>query len=149
MICFRQSRWKLFAATLLFAAWTLALGFIAFVMAHMGGLWPYAGLAATTPLVIAFGVVAFMNAMSFSRPATLTLDDKRLVFTTWRRTETIAREDIAGFIVLSPNSALRSPACEKKTGVRKIVSFGRNWEKSPEEIVSTVADAFHHDSETG
>lgn len=140
MICYRQSRWKLFSATLLFAAWTLALGFIAFVMAHMGGLWPYAGLAALTPLVIAFGVVAFMNAMSFSHPATLTLDDKHLVFTTWRRSETIAREDIADFMVLSPTSALRSPACEKKTGVRKITSFGRAWEKTPEEMVEAMRE---------
>lgn len=141
MICFRQSRIKLALVTVLFAAWTLALGFMAFVTAYLGGLWPYVGLSALTPLAIAFGIAAFMSAMGFVHPATLTLDDTSLVFKTWRRSETIARADIAEFLVLSPTSAMRSPACEKKTGTRKFVSFGRNWEKKPEEMVEAMQDA--------
>jgi hypothetical protein len=135
MTCFRQSRLKLFAVTALFAAWTVAFAFMAFVSAYMNGLWPYVGLSALTPLAIAFAVATFMNAMSLATPATLTLDNETLVFKTWRHTEAIARADIADFMVIPPTAALRSPACEKKTGPRKFVSFGRWWEKTPEEIV--------------
>jgi hypothetical protein len=138
MICFRQSRLKLIAATVLFAAWDVAFAFMAFVSAYLTGLWPYVGLSALVPLAVAFAVAAFMTAMSFAAPATLTLDDGRLVFKTWRRTEDIAVTDIAGFMVIPPTAALRSPACEKKTGPRKFVSFGRWWEKSPEEIVAAL-----------
>ncbi|GAA0559953.1 hypothetical protein [Rhizomicrobium electricum] len=138
MICFRQSRLKLIAATVLFAAWAVAFAFMAFVSAYLTGLWPYVGLSALVPLAAAFAIAAFMTAMSFATPATLTLDDGRLVFKTWRRTEDIALADIAGFMVIPPTAALRSPACEKKTGPRKFVSFGRYWEKTPEEIVAAL-----------
>jgi hypothetical protein len=140
MICFRQSRLKLIAATVLFAAWAVAFAFMAFVSAYLTGLWPYVGLSALVPLAAAFAIAAFMTAMSFATPATLTLDDGRLVFKTWRRTEDIAVADIAGFMVIPPTAALRSPACEKKTGPRKFVSFGRYWEKAPEEIVAALTD---------
>jgi hypothetical protein len=141
MICFRQSRLKLLAAALLFAAWAIAFAFMAFVTAYMNGLWPYVGLSALVPLAVAFSIAAFMTAMSLATPATLTLSDDRLVFKTWRRTEEIALADIADFTVIPPTAALRSPACEKKTGTRKFVSFGRYWEKTPEEIVAALKDA--------
>jgi hypothetical protein len=138
MICFRQSRIKLAALTALFAAWTIMLAFMAFVTAYLDGLWPYVGLSALTPLAIAFAVAAFASAMSFAHPATLTLDGDTLTFTTWRRAETIALTDIAAFHVIPPNTRMRSPACQKKTGPRTFVSFGRNWEKTPEEIVEAL-----------
>ena len=79
MINFRQSRFKLALVTLLFAAWALALGFMAFVTAYLDGLWPYVGLSALTPLALAFAIAAFMSAMGFLHPATITLDSERLV----------------------------------------------------------------------
>jgi hypothetical protein len=142
MICFRQSRLKLLAVTVLFAAWTVAFAFMAFVSTYLSGLWPYVGLSALVPLAVAFAVATFMTAMSYATPATLTLDDDRLVFKTWRRAEEIARADIADFMVIPPTAALRSPACEKKTGPRKFVSFGRYWEKAPEEIVAALKERF-------
>jgi len=63
-------------------------------------------------------------------------DADGLVFKTWRHEQRIAWNNIADFIVLPPTSALRSPACELKAGARKFVSFGRNWEKTAEEIVA-------------
>lgn len=140
MICFRQSRLKLFAVTALFAAWTIAFAFMAFVSAYLNGLWPYVGLSALVPLAAAFGVATFMTAMGLATPATLTLGGETLVFKTWRRSEEIALADIADFVVIPPTAALRSPACEKKTGPRKFVSFGRWWEKTPEEMVAALKE---------
>jgi hypothetical protein len=140
MICFRQSRLKLLAVTVLFAAWTLAFAFMAFVSAYLQGLWPYVGLSSLVPLAAAFAIATFMTARSLAAPATLTLDGETLVFKTWRRTEEIALADIADFLVIPPAAALRSPACEKKTGDRKFVSFGRWWEKTPEEMVAALKD---------
>ncbi len=140
MICFRQSRLKLLAATVLFAAWTIAFAFMAFVSAYLNGLWPYVGLSTLVPLAAAFGIATFMTARNFATPATLTLDGDHLVFRTWRRTEEIALAEIADFVVIPPTAALRSPACEKKTGTRKFVSFGRYWEKTPEEIVAALKE---------
>ncbi len=140
MICFRQSRLKLIAVTALFAAWTIAFAFMAFVTAYLNGLWPYVGLTSLIPLAAAFGVATFMTAMGLTTPATLTLDGETLVFKTWRRSEEIALADIADFVVIPPTAALRSPACEKKTGPRKFVSFGRWWEKTPEEMVAVLKE---------
>jgi hypothetical protein len=138
MICFRQNRLKLVAVTALFAAWTLALAFMAFVSAHLVGLWPYVGVSVLVPLALAFGVATFASAMSLYRPATLALDGDHLTFRTWRREQRIAVADIVAFEVMSPTSALRSPGCEKKTGPRKFVSFGRWWEKTPEKMVDEL-----------
>ncbi len=141
MICFRQSRPKLAFVTALFAAWTLVLAFMGFVCAYAPGLWPYLGLSLFAPLTLAFAVATGATAMSLHAPATLTADADGVVFKTWRHEQHITWTNIAEFIVLPPTSALRSPACELKEGPRKFVSFGRNWEKTAEEIVAGLGDA--------
>lgn len=141
MICFRQSRLKLTIHTTAIAAWTVVLGFMAFVSAHAAGLWPYLALSLFAPLAIAGAVAAVAGALGLARPATLSADADGVAFRTWRGARTIAWQDIAAFHVLSPTSALRSPGCELKQGVRKFVSFGRNWEKSAEEIVEALGEA--------
>jgi hypothetical protein len=141
MICFRQSRTKLAALTALFAAWALVFGFFAVITALQGGLWPYVGLSFFTPLALACIVGAVSTALHLANPATLTADDHCVVFRTHRSERRIAWSEIADFIIFSPTSRLRSPGCELKEGARKFVSFGRNWEKTAEEIVEALEEA--------
>lgn len=141
MICFRQSRLKLIAVTALFAAWTIAFAFMAFVSAYLNGLWPYVGLTTLIPLAAAFGVATFMTAMGLATPATLTLDGETLVFKTWRAEQRIAWTNVEEFTILSPESRLRSPGVRLKQGARRIVSFGRYWEKEPAAIVEQLDNA--------
>ena len=138
MICFRQSRTKLATMTALFAAWALVFGFFAVVTALLDGLWPYLGLSFFTPLALACIVGAASTALHLANPATLTADEDGVVFRTHRSARRIAWSEVADFIVFSPTSRLRSPGCELKDGARKFVSFGRNWEKTAEEIVEAL-----------
>jgi hypothetical protein len=140
MICFRQSATKLALLTALFAAWTLVFGFFAVVTAFMDGLWPYLGLSFFAPLAIAGAVAGVSSGLGLAHPATLTADEGGIVFRTYRHERRIAWSAVADFIVFSPTSRLRSPGCELKEGAPKFVSFGRNWEKTPEEIVEALGE---------
>lgn len=138
MLVIHQSRVKLAIVAALFGALTLLMAFMTFVSAFLPQLWTYLGISFFGPVGIACAIAAAASAMSLAKPATLTADDRDLVFRTWRSEQRIAWEDVEDFLVFSPGSRLRSPGVQLKSGARKFVSFGRNWEKSAEEVVEEM-----------
>lgn len=129
----QQSRLKLFVVAALAAALTLVLAFLAFVSAYLPSLWSFIGLSLFAPVGLALAVVAGSSALALAQPGTLTADGREIVHRTWRGARRIAWEDVEDVFVLTPENRLRSPGVRLKNG--RVVSFGRCWEKTAEEVV--------------
>jgi hypothetical protein len=137
----RQHRGKLAFTFLLFAAMTVVIGVGAWICSFLrDALWAYVGVSSLLPLALACGFVAVMSGMAWLQPATLTLSEDGVCYRTFRSERRIAWSEIAEFFVLPKEGYLRSPACFLVEG-RRCVSFGRAWEKSPEEIVEALKEA--------
>ena len=141
MICLRQSRPKLTVLAAIFTVWTVVLGFFAFVSVHLDGLWPYAGLSVFAPLALAGAVATAITLLNLWTPSTITADASGFCFTSWRGERRTAWADVDAFIVMSATNLLRSPGCVMKSGPRKFISFGRNWQKNAEEIAELLENA--------
>jgi hypothetical protein len=140
MTVIRQSRPKLALLFVLFSAFTVVLAFMTFVSVYLPDLWAYLGVAFFAPVGIASAIAAASSGLSLAQPGTLTADESGLCHRSFRHERRYPWADIAEFIVFAPTSRLRSPGCRLVDGVpgRRFVSFGRSWEKTPEEIVEEM-----------
>ncbi len=142
-IVISQSRLKLAVLFVLFAALSVVLAFLTFTRGFIPHVGAYPGVSRCAPGGIAPAIAAGAGGMSLWQPGTLTADDRGVVYRNWRHERRIAWNDVAEFVVFAPGSRLRSPGLQLKDNVagRKFVSFGRNWEKTPEEIVEGLRQA--------
>lgn len=142
-ILFHQSRPKLALVFALTVAAGLVLAFFAFISAYFPGLWAYLGISSFAPLALACAVAAVKNAIALLHPAELRAGETGISFKTAQRELHFPWDAIEGIIVFSPTSRFRSPGLELKEAVngRRFHSFGRNWEKSAEEIVEKLQAA--------
>lgn len=133
---FRQSRFKLAVVFALTAIAALVMAFFGFVSAFFPGLWAAMGLGIFAPMSLALAIAAWRNGHALAQPASIIADDRGVSFQTRQGSTLYAWDQIADFTVFSPTSRLRSPGLELKEAVngRRFISFGRNWEKLPEEI---------------
>jgi len=140
---FRQSRLKLAVVFAFTAAAALLLAFFAFLSAYFPGLWAYLGISLFAPLALACAVAAVKNAIAFLHPAGLSADEAGIIFKTAQREQNYSWDAIEDIIVFSPTSRFRSPGLELKeaSNGRRFHSFGRNWEKSAEEITEKLRAA--------
>ncbi len=141
MTVIQQSRLKLAVIALAAGALTVVLAFLAFLSAYLPGLWSALGLSLFAPVGIAMAVVAVSHALAWARPGTLTADEHSIVFRTWRSARRIAWDDVEEIFVLTPENRLRSPGVRLKSG--RVVSFGRCWEKTAEEVVEGLRGEEH------
>ena len=137
---FRQSRRKLALVAVSAVVAALLLSVFTFLSTYFPGLWAYMGASLFAPLALAAAVTAVRAAMALAHPAILTTDAQGLLHVTGGRRLYFAWSEIEAFTVFSPTARFRSPGMELKTPVngRRFISFGRNWEKSAEEIVEAI-----------
>ena len=140
MTLLSQSRPKLALLFVLFTALAVVLAFMTFVSAYLPDLWAYLGVTLFAPVALASVLAAASSGLSLAQPGTLTADANGVCHRTFRHARRYAWNDIAEFIVFAPTSRLRSPGCRLAEHVagRHFVSFGRSWEKTPEEIVEVL-----------
>ncbi len=136
-----QSPLKLAVLIVLLAALTIVLAFVTLISSYLPHLWSYLSISLFVPVGIASAVAMIVNGMSLLRPGTLTIDETGVIFRNWRHERRYTWNEVEAFIVFSPQSRLRSPGCLLKSGTRRYVSFGRNWEKTAEEIVEMLNGA--------
>jgi hypothetical protein len=134
-----QHRGKLALVFGLMAVLTAVLGFAAWLSSYLREvLWAYVGVSLFLPVAAACLVISGLSLWALLQPATLTLDESGVVYRSLWRERRIGWEAAEEFFVLPPEKRLRSPAC--RAGGR-VVSFGRSWERTPENIVALLAAA--------
>jgi hypothetical protein len=135
----RQHRGKLALVLLLMAVLTVVVGFAAWISSYLRELvWAYLGMSLFLPVAAACFVISGLSLWALLQPATLTLDESGVVYRSLWREQRIGWDAAEEFFVLSPEKRLRSPAC--RAGGR-VVSFGRCWERMPENIVAVLQAA--------
>jgi len=135
----RQHRGKLAVTFALLAMLSVVLFFSAWISSHLSDeLWANLGISSLLPVGLASTVAAGLNLWALLQPATLTLDARGFVYRSHWRERRFGWNEVEEFFVLSPEKQLRSPAC--RAGGR-VVSFGRNWERPPEDVVAVLQAA--------
>jgi len=135
----RQHRGKLAVTSALLVVLTVVVFFSAWIGSHLSdALWANLGISSLVPVGLASTVAAGLSLWHLLQPATLTLDERGFVYRSHWRERHFGWNEVEDFFVLSPEKQLRSPAC--RAGGR-VVSFGRNWERPPEDVVAVLQAA--------
>jgi hypothetical protein len=139
IVVITQHRGKLALVFVLVAAMTVVVGFAAWLSSYLReAVWAYLGVSLFLPVAVAGIAVTGMSLWALYQPATLTLDENGVVYRSHWHEKRLAWGAVEEFFVLSPEKRLRSPGC--RAGGR-VVSFGRSWERTPENMVAVLAAA--------